>query len=112
MNDRFWQAELVESMQRRLEEPPLEGPELRRLMAHLQDPDPVPPATAAPPADKGPADGPGALPAGADVEFRRVACEGRWDRPRTVRVGPRARRVHGVSEKGFLLITPLVPLAG
>ncbi|CAI5947883.1 unnamed protein product [Closterium sp. NIES-64] len=89
---------------------------------------PPPPATS--PAAAGPhgsgsaadgsgsaADGPGLAAEGpgwaaGELEFRRVECAGRYDDARSLFVGPRAHTVRGAQEKGYFLVTPLVPPPG
>ncbi|KAK1436804.1 hypothetical protein QVD17_02587 [Tagetes erecta] len=44
------------------------------------------------------------------LEFRRVDCKGVFDEPKSIFVGPRSRSISGVTENGYYLITPLVPL--
>lgn len=46
-----------------------------------------------------------------DLEFRRVAATGVFDEKRSVFIGPRSRSISGVTENGYYLITPLMPLA-
>ncbi|XP_019108215.1 surfeit locus protein 1 isoform X2 [Beta vulgaris subsp. vulgaris] len=45
-------------------------------------------------------------------EFRRVICRGAFDEKRSIFVGPRSRSISGVTENGYYLITPLVPISG
>eukprot|EP00850_Spirogloea_muscicola_P005689 SM000026S08938 [mRNA] locus=s26:674772:677269:+ [translate_table: standard] len=44
-------------------------------------------------------------------EYRRVVCEGMLDEARSLFVGPRGRSVGGITEKGYYLITPVIPAA-
>lgn len=44
------------------------------------------------------------------LEFRRVVCKGVFDESKSVYVGPRSRSISGVTENGYYLITPLMPL--
>lgn len=44
------------------------------------------------------------------LEFRRVACKGVFDEKRSIFVGPRSRSISGVSENGYYIITPLMPI--
>lgn len=44
------------------------------------------------------------------LEFRRVLCKGVFDEKRSIFVGPRSRSISGVTENGYYLITPLVPI--
>ncbi|CAK9179178.1 unnamed protein product [Ilex paraguariensis] len=44
------------------------------------------------------------------LEFRRVVCKGVFDDKKSVFVGPRSRSISGVTENGYYLITPLVPI--
>lgn len=46
------------------------------------------------------------------LEFRRVACKGVFDEQRSIYLGPRSRSISGVTENGFYVITPLVPIPG
>eukprot|EP00850_Spirogloea_muscicola_P004256 SM000018S03621 [mRNA] locus=s18:330498:333045:- [translate_table: standard] len=43
------------------------------------------------------------------LEYRRVVCEGTLDEARSLFVGPRGRSVGGITEKGYYLITPVLP---
>ncbi|KDP44297.1 hypothetical protein JCGZ_22926 [Jatropha curcas] len=45
------------------------------------------------------------------LEFRRVACKGVFDEKRSIYVGPRSRSISGVTENGYYVITPLLPIA-
>lgn len=45
------------------------------------------------------------------LEFRRVLCEGRFDEKRSIYVGPRSRSISGVTENGYYVITPLLPIS-
>lgn len=45
------------------------------------------------------------------LEFRRVVCRGVFDDGRSIYVGPRSRSISGVTENGYYVITPLVPIA-
>nr|XP_043621939.1 surfeit locus protein 1-like [Erigeron canadensis] len=52
-------------------------------------------------------------PSGDDLdtlEFRRVGCKGVFDETKSIYVGPRSRSISGVTENGYYLITPLMPL--
>ena len=44
------------------------------------------------------------------LEFRRVSCKGVFDEKRSVYVGPRSRSISGVTENGYYVITPLLPI--
>lgn len=44
------------------------------------------------------------------LEFRRVICKGAFDESKSIYVGPRSRCISGVTENGYYLITPLMPL--
>lgn len=44
------------------------------------------------------------------LEFRRVICRGVFDDSKSIYVGPRSRSISGVTENGYYLITPLMPL--
>lgn len=44
------------------------------------------------------------------LEFRRVVCKGVFDDSKSIYVGPRSRSISGVTENGYYLITPLMPL--
>eukprot|EP00271_Cylindrocystis_brebissonii_P011379 TRINITY_DN287_c2_g1_i1.p1 TRINITY_DN287_c2_g1~~TRINITY_DN287_c2_g1_i1.p1 ORF type:complete len:407 (-),score=84.74 TRINITY_DN287_c2_g1_i1:806-2026(-) len=43
------------------------------------------------------------------LEYRRVEAEGRWDEKKTIFVGPRAKSVYGVAERGYYVVTPFLP---
>ncbi|CAL2262444.1 unnamed protein product [Prunus armeniaca] len=45
------------------------------------------------------------------LEFRRVICKGYFDKERSIYVGPRSRSISGVTENGYYVITPLVPVS-
>ncbi|KAL4571770.1 hypothetical protein LXL04_018535 [Taraxacum kok-saghyz] len=45
------------------------------------------------------------------LEFRRVVCKGVFDDSKSIYVGPRSRSISGVTENGYYLITPLMPLS-
>ncbi|KAI3801261.1 hypothetical protein L1987_29365 [Smallanthus sonchifolius] len=45
------------------------------------------------------------------LEFRRVVCKGVFDESKSIYVGPRSRSISGVTENGYYLITPLMPLS-
>ncbi|XAR49491.1 hypothetical protein NMG60_11032716 [Bertholletia excelsa] len=45
-----------------------------------------------------------------DLEFRRVLCKGIFDEQKSIYVGPRSRSISGVTENGYYLITPLMPI--
>lgn len=45
-----------------------------------------------------------------NLEFRRVACKGVLDEKRSIYVGPRSRSISGVTENGYYVITPLMPI--
>nr|GFC10696.1 surfeit locus protein 1 [Tanacetum cinerariifolium] len=45
------------------------------------------------------------------LEFRRVVCKGVYDETRSIYVGPRSRSISGVTENGYYLITPLMPVS-
>ncbi|KAH9741878.1 Surfeit locus protein 1 [Citrus sinensis] len=44
------------------------------------------------------------------LEFRRVICQGVFDEQRSIYVGPRSRSISGVTENGYYVITPLMPI--
>lgn len=44
------------------------------------------------------------------LEFRRIICKGVFDEDRSIYVGPRSRSISGVTENGYYLITPLMPV--
>uniref|UniRef100_A0A7N1A807 SURF1-like protein n=1 Tax=Kalanchoe fedtschenkoi TaxID=63787 RepID=A0A7N1A807_KALFE len=44
------------------------------------------------------------------LEFRKILCKGVFDEKRSIFVGPRSRSVSGVTENGYFLITPLMPI--
>ncbi|CAI0380513.1 unnamed protein product [Linum tenue] len=46
------------------------------------------------------------------LEFRRVSCKGVFDEDRSIFVGPRSRSISGVTENGFYVVTPLMPIPG
>lgn len=46
------------------------------------------------------------------LEFRRVVCRGVFDEKKSIFVGPRSRSISGVTENGYYLITPLLPILG
>lgn len=45
------------------------------------------------------------------LEFRRVICEGVFDERKSIYVGPRSRSISGVTENGYYVITPLLPIS-
>jgi surfeit locus 1 family protein len=44
------------------------------------------------------------------MEFRKVKCKGVFDEERSIYVGPRSRSISGVTENGYYVITPLMPI--
>lgn len=44
------------------------------------------------------------------LEFRKVVCKGAFDEKKSIYVGPRSRSISGVTENGYYLITPLLPV--
>lgn len=44
------------------------------------------------------------------LEFRRVLCKGVFDENKSIFLGPRSRSISGVTENGYYLITPLLPI--
>ncbi|XP_059642102.1 surfeit locus protein 1 isoform X2 [Cornus florida] len=44
------------------------------------------------------------------LEFRRVMCKGVFDEKKSIYIGPRSRSISGVTENGYYVITPLVPI--
>ncbi|KAL4295437.1 hypothetical protein GQ457_12G007730 [Hibiscus cannabinus] len=46
------------------------------------------------------------------LEFRRVVCKGVFDNRRSIYIGPRSRSISGVTENGYYVITPLMPIPG
>lgn len=45
------------------------------------------------------------------LEFCRVRCRGVFDEKKSIFIGPRSRSISGVTENGYYVITPLMPLA-
>ncbi|KAG2306104.1 hypothetical protein Bca52824_025852 [Brassica carinata] len=46
------------------------------------------------------------------LEFRRVSCKGVFDEQKSIYLGPRSRSISGVTENGYYVITPLLPIPG
>ncbi|KAK8499572.1 hypothetical protein V6N12_018955 [Hibiscus sabdariffa] len=46
------------------------------------------------------------------LEFRRAVCKGVFDNGRSIYIGPRSRSISGVTENGYYVITPLMPIPG
>ncbi|KAL6178250.1 hypothetical protein ACLB2K_049769 [Fragaria x ananassa] len=46
-----------------------------------------------------------------NLEFRRVLCKGHFDEERSIYVGPRSRSISGVTENGYYVITPVLPVS-
>lgn len=46
------------------------------------------------------------------LEFRKVQCKGVFDEKKSIYVGPRSRSISGVTENGYYIITPLMPIPG
>ncbi|KAH9611434.1 hypothetical protein KSS87_000165 [Heliosperma pusillum] len=46
------------------------------------------------------------------MEFRKVQCRGSFDEKKSIYVGPRSRSISGVTENGYYIITPLLPVSG
>lgn len=44
------------------------------------------------------------------LEFRKVTCRGGFDENKSIYVGPRSRSISGVTENGYYVITPLLPI--
>lgn len=44
------------------------------------------------------------------LEFRKVVCKGVFDDTKSIYVGPRSRSISGVTENGYYVITPLMPV--
>ncbi|KAF3437816.1 hypothetical protein FNV43_RR20572 [Rhamnella rubrinervis] len=44
------------------------------------------------------------------LEFRKLLCKGVFDEEKSVYVGPRSRSISGVTENGYYVITPLMPI--
>ncbi|KAL5539451.1 hypothetical protein UlMin_044610 [Ulmus minor] len=44
------------------------------------------------------------------LEFRKIKCRGVFDEEKSIYVGPRSRSISGVTENGYYVITPLVPI--
>ncbi|KAI4347278.1 hypothetical protein L6164_008101 [Bauhinia variegata] len=44
------------------------------------------------------------------LEFRKVLCKGVFDEKKSIYVGPRSRSISGVTENGYYVITPLMPI--
>lgn len=47
----------------------------------------------------------------SSLEFRKLYCEGFFDDSKSIFVGPRSRSISGVTENGYYVITPLVPIS-
>lgn len=45
------------------------------------------------------------------LEFCRVLCRGVFNEKKSIFIGPRSRSISGVTENGYYVITPLMPLA-
>lgn len=46
------------------------------------------------------------------LEFRRVKFKGIFDEKKSIYIGPRSRSISGVTENGYYLVTPLIPIPG
>ncbi|KAH6771402.1 Surfeit locus 1 cytochrome c oxidase biogenesis protein [Perilla frutescens var. hirtella] len=46
------------------------------------------------------------------LEFRKVQCKGVFDEKKSIYIGPRSRSISGVTENGYYVITPLIPVPG
>ncbi|EPS65769.1 hypothetical protein M569_09010, partial [Genlisea aurea] len=46
------------------------------------------------------------------MEFRRIKSKGIYDEKNSVFIGPRSRSISGVTENGYYVITPLLPIQG
>jgi surfeit locus 1 family protein len=46
----------------------------------------------------------------SSLEFRKVVCEGVYDESKSIYIGPRSRSVSGVTENGYYVVTPLMPV--
>ncbi|KAF8369292.1 hypothetical protein HHK36_032696 [Tetracentron sinense] len=44
------------------------------------------------------------------LEFRRMLSEGIFDENKSIYIGPRSRSISGVTENGYYVITPLMPI--
>lgn len=44
------------------------------------------------------------------LEFRKVICRGIFDEEKSIYVGPRSRSISGVTENGYYVIMPLLPI--
>ncbi|CAJ1952100.1 unnamed protein product [Sphenostylis stenocarpa] len=44
------------------------------------------------------------------LEFRKVVCKGYFDDRKSIYIGPRSRSISGVTENGYYIITPLMPV--
>ncbi|KAF4373549.1 hypothetical protein F8388_025243 [Cannabis sativa] len=44
------------------------------------------------------------------LEFRKVVCKGHFDEEKSIYIGPRSRSISGVTENGYYVITPLLPI--
>ncbi|KAL6545930.1 hypothetical protein OROGR_009804 [Orobanche gracilis] len=44
------------------------------------------------------------------LDFRKVHCKGFLDEKKSVYIGPRSRSISGVTENGYYIITPLIPI--
>lgn len=46
----------------------------------------------------------------SSLEFRKVVCEGVYDESKSIYIGPRSRSVSGITENGYYVVTPLMPV--
>ncbi|KAL6525979.1 hypothetical protein OROHE_015503 [Orobanche hederae] len=44
------------------------------------------------------------------LDFRKVQCKGFFDEKKSIYIGPRSRSISGVTENGYYIITPLIPV--
>ncbi|XP_002993388.2 surfeit locus protein 1 [Selaginella moellendorffii] len=82
---RDWKAELLDYKRKRLEQ------------------DPVPLALAMVDDTSSSSNGESAL------EYRRVVCDGVYDEEKSIFIGPRMKQLFGSSQRGYYLVTPLLP---
>lgn len=46
----------------------------------------------------------------SSLEFRKVVGEGVYDESKSIYIGPRSRSVSGITEIGYFVVTPLMPV--
>ena len=100
------QIELLELRKKRLGAPPvpLEAALEESLFVNLHSS--LPPGLPPPPPAS---DGLFSKEAGRPLEYRQVLCKGHYDENNSIFLGPRGKSIYGVTEKGYFLITPLLP---